>query len=201
MTGIILAGGRSSRMGKDKAQLPWKEGTLLTAVVDKLFLLCKEVVVVGPRRTLDRPVKWTEDRYCGKGPLAGIHAGLAVAAFDSAIILPCDMPTVPVQMLEAMVLLSKNADLVIPVHSEGYEPLCAWYSRDVCLPVISSLLESGYTSPLDILPRVRIGRLEVENLFSKTSLKRFFANLNSPIDYEIAKREAAAGTNCSEVTS
>lgn len=86
MIGIILAGGQSRRMGKDKAELPWEEGTMLTATVDKLLLLCSEVVVVGPRRTLAREVRWTEDRYIGKGPLAGLHAGLEEAACSSALV-------------------------------------------------------------------------------------------------------------------
>lgn len=190
MTGIILAGGQSRRMGKDKAELPWKEGTLLTATVDKLLLICSEVVVVGPRRVLARDVRWTEDRYIGKGPLAGLHAGLEAATCSSALVLPCDMPTVSMRVLEELVLLSRNVDMVIPVHSGGNEPLCAWYSKDACLPVIESLLEAGYSRLLDILPRVRVGQLDVEKLFPPISVEKIFANLNWPIDYETAQQEA-----------
>jgi molybdopterin-guanine dinucleotide biosynthesis protein A len=190
MTGIILAGGQSRRMGKDKAQLPWKEGTLLTATVDKLSLLCSEVVVVGPRRELPRIVHWTADRYIGKGPLAGLHAGLEAATCSCALVLPCDMPAVPVRVLEELVRLSKEVDMVIPVHSQGNEPLCAWYSIDACLPVIITLLEAGYSSLRDILPRVRVEYLEVEKIFPQVAIDKVFSNLNSPIDYEAAKQEA-----------
>ncbi|MBP2640770.1 MAG: molybdenum cofactor guanylyltransferase [Firmicutes bacterium] len=194
MTGIVLAGGRSRRMGKDKAELPWKSGTLLTEAVDKLRLFCKEVIVVGPQRPLEREVRWTQDRYVGKGPLAGLHAGLEEASFDSALILPCDMPTLPVRVLEEMVLVanSKKFDVVLPVHSEGNEPLCTWLSKEACLPVIRRLLEDGYTCPLDIFPQVRVGYLEVERFFPQATMEKIFANLNSPADYEIAKQEKTA---------
>lgn len=193
MTGIVLAGGKSRRMGQDKAQLPWREGTLLTATVDKLLSLCSEVVIVGPYRAVERKtVRWTEDRYIGRGPLAGLHAGLEEAACNSALVLPCDMPSIPVCLLEELVLQAKGADAVIPVHSAGLEPLCAWYSKTACLPIIKALLESGHSRLLDILPRVRVSQLEVESIFSQAAIKKFFANLNSPLDYETATQEAVA---------
>jgi molybdopterin-guanine dinucleotide biosynthesis protein A len=182
-------------MGQDKAQLPWGGSTLLAATVEKLFLICQEVIVVGPRRPLAREVRWTQDRYTGKGPLAGLHAGLEEAAFDSAILLPCDMPTVSVRLLEEMVRLSKGVDIVIPIHFKGCEPLCTWYSRGVCLPVVRRLLEEGYTSLLDPLSRVRVKHLEIETVFPGVSVESLFANLNSPIDYERAKQDVDEGAH------
>ena len=188
MTGIILAGGQSSRMGQDKAQLPWCGGTLLSAIVDKLSLLCREIVIVGPRRDLDREVRWIQDRYPGRGPLAGLHAGLAEAAFPGAIVLPCDMPGVPVSLLTRLATDSAGADIVIPVHKAGCEPLCAWYSREVCLPVVEGLLLEGCSRLLDVLPRVRVERLHVEKEFPGLSIDQVFRNLNRLHDYEAAKR-------------
>jgi len=192
MTGIILAGGKSRRMGTDKACLPWQDGTLLTATVDKLLLVCHEVIIVGPYRAIARKVHWTKDRYVGKGPLAGLQAGLEAASSNSksALVLPCDMPTVPVQVLEALVLRSQcqAVDMVIPVHSGGSEPLCAWYSIENCLPVIQTLLETGHSRLTDILSRVRVDQVEVGNLFPGIAVEKIFANLNSPLDYESAKQ-------------
>jgi len=192
MTGIILAGGKSRRMGTDKACLPWRDGTLLTATVDKLLLVCREVIVVGPYRAIARKVHWTKDRYVGKGPLAGLQAGLeeASSSSNSALVLPCDMPTVPVQVLEALVLRSQCqvVDMVIPVHLGGSEPLCAWYSIENCLPVIQNLLETGHSRLTDILPRVRVDQIEVGNLFPGIAIEQIFANLNSPLDYENARK-------------
>ena len=193
MTGIILAGGKSRRMGTDKACLPWWDGTLLTATVDKLLLVCHEVIIVGPFRAIDRKVHWTQDRYVGKGPLAGLHAGLEEASYNSksVLVLPCDMPTVPVQVLEALVLHSqcRAVDMVIPIHSGGIEPLCAWYSIESCLPVIQTLLETGYSRLTDILPHVRVDQVEVENLLPGIAVEQIFANLNSPLDYENARQK------------
>jgi len=203
MTGIVLAGGRSSRMGKDKAELPWQGGTMLSAAVDKLALFCKEIIVVGPQRTLDRNVRWTQDRYVGKGPLAGLHAGLEEASDDSVLIVPCDMPTLPVRVLEEIVKLAGTGefDVVLPVHSDGNEPLCTWLSKPACLPVIRRLLEEGHTCPLDIYPHVRVGELDMEKIFSQAEVEKIFANLNSPVDYEAAKKEVLTKTCCTNTQS
>jgi molybdopterin-guanine dinucleotide biosynthesis protein A len=191
MTGIILAGGQSRRMGQDKAQLPWCGGTLLSVTVDKLSLLCREIVVVGPKRDLAREVRWTQDRYPGRGPLAGFHAGLAEAVFAGALVLPCDMPEVPVSLLARLAEVSAGADIAIPVHANGYEPLCAWYSREACLPVTERLLAEGYSRLLDVLPRVRVGQLHVEKEFPGLSIAQLFSNLNRLHNYEAAKRGTA----------
>lgn len=189
MTGIVLAGGKSRRMGKDKAQLSWHNGTLLTVAVDVLAPICNQIVVVGPIRELPRSVQWTQDRYIGKGPLAGLHAGLSETTNEGAIVLACDMPTVSSVLLEQLIRLSEGADIVIPVHSGRYEPLCAWYSKESCLPVIERLLEEGKTSLLDILPYVRVVKLQVEEILARDLVKRTFLNLNFPEEYEAAKQK------------
>ena len=93
-----------------------------------------------------------------------------------------------------MVLLSESKafDVVLPVHSEGNEPLCTWFSKAVCLPIIRRLLAEGLTCPLDIFPQVRVGYLEVEKFFPAEPMGKVFANLNSPTDYDAARREKAA---------
>lgn len=188
MTGIILAGGQSSRMGRDKALLPWANGgTLLSAAVDKLKICCQEIVIVGPQRELDRTVHWVSDRYYGYGPLAGIQAGLVAARCDSSLVLACDIPFVPVRLLKALVGLSKDVDLVIPIHSGGYEPLCAWYHRQRCLPEIEKMLTERCFSLMDLLPRVRVARLEINHQFPGVGAAKIFANLNTPADYEVAR--------------
>ncbi|MBP1764974.1 MAG: mobA 3 [Firmicutes bacterium] len=200
MTGIVLAGGRSSRMGKDKAELPWQGGTMLSAAVDKLALFCKEIIVVGPQRTLERNVRWTQDRYVGKGPLAGLHAGLEEASDDSVLVVPCDMPTLPVRVLEEIIKVAETGefDVVLPVHSDGNEPLCTWLSKSACLPVVRRLLENGHTCPLDIYQYVRVGELNVDQFFPKATVEKIFANLNSPVDYEAAKQEELVKTCCTK---
>lgn len=184
MTGIILAGGSSCRMGKDKAQLPWGKSSLRTAIVDKLRLLCREIVIVGPRRALDRDVRWTEDHVKGKGPLAGLQAGLEAAAGESALVLPCDMPGVPLPLLKALVQSAEQTDIVLPVHSRGLEPLCAWYSKEACLPVIEKLLKAGCFSMIGMVPHVRVRFFHVETHYPSAPAEQLFANLNFPADYE-----------------
>lgn len=188
VTGIVLAGGKSRRMGRDKAELPWGEGTLLTAIVDKLALVCDEIIIVGPQRNLARSVRWTEDRYSGKGPLAGLQAGLLEASFDSALVLACDMPDIPVRVLQELIRLAPGADMVIPIHSERLEPLCAWYAKEACLAVIQEMLAEDCLCLRSMVLRkgLRVRRLKVEELFPGVPSKKLFVNLNSPADYHHA---------------
>lgn len=190
MTGIILAGGQSRRMGTDKALLPWNGGTFLSAMVDKLTSVCREIIVVGRPRMLARAVRWTTDRYCGVGPLAGLHAGLLETRSAGALVVPCDMPLLPVGVLEQLAALAKQADVVLPVHAQGCEPLCAWYSRTACLPVITQLLERGCTCPLDIFPQVRLLQVDMAAAFPNETPDELFANINFPGDYVRAEQRA-----------
>ncbi len=189
MTGIVLAGGKSRRMGSDKAVLPWSGGTFLSAMVDKLACICSDIIVVGQPRPLGRKVRWTTDRYSGVGPLAGLHAGLAETMSAGALVVACDMPLLPVAVLRYLAGLAQQADVVLPVHSQGCEPLCAWYSRSACLPVITQLLEQGRTCPLDIFPRVSMLGVDMADIFPGEQADEIFTNINSPGDYVLAEQK------------
>lgn len=186
MKGVILAGGKSLRMGTDKANLTWNGETFLTVMVDKLRSVCDEVIIVGERRRLNREVRWTIDSYRNRGPLAGLQAGLLQTGGDGALFLPCDMPALPISVLKVLIELSPGVDVVIPRHALGLEPLCAWYSCR-CLSVVNQLLEQGGARLVDILPQLRVCYLDVEQCFPDQPAPALFANLNSPQEYVLAR--------------
>lgn len=190
MTGVVLAGGRSRRMGSDKTQLAWGDGTLLSAAVDKLAGLCAEIVIVGPQQEVGRAVRWTTDRYVGAGPLAGLEAGLAAASFDSVLVLACDMPAVPTELLCNISQFSRRSDLVLPVHARGYEPLCAWYKRQACLAAAERLLREGNWRLQAMRQAVASVAYAVEEYYPAGG-ERLFANLNTRTEYEAALVRAA----------
>lgn len=187
MTGIVLAGGQSRRMGTDKALLAWEEGTLLSAAVKKLVGLCSEIIVVGPKRGLSHPVLWTTDRVIGAGPLAGLEAGLTAASFEETLVLACDMPLVSTALLRTLSSSAAAADVVLPRHVGGYEPLCAWYRRSACLPVIRQLLQAGHSRMQFLLPLVRTVAVSPDNGgYDGVAPEMFFSNVNTQDDYERA---------------
>ena len=187
MTGIVLAGGKSRRMGTDKAQLAWEEGTLLSAAVGKLEGLCREIIVVGAKRGLPYPVVWTADRVVGAGPLAGLEAGLDAASFDATLVLACDMPLVSAAFLQTLSASAAAADVVLPWHAGGYEPLCAWYRRSACLPVVKQLLQAGEARMQSLLPLVRTVAISPDkDGYDGIAPETFFFNVNTKADYERA---------------
>jgi len=144
MTGIILSGGKSSRMGLNKAFLEIQGERLIDRTVRQFQELFSEVILVTnePPLYLDQDVTLITDIYKRKGPLGGLYAGLFYASFDYAFLCACDMPYLNVEFIRYMMGKVAEYDIVIPETSEGYFPLHAIYSRR-CLPVIKNLLERG----------------------------------------------------------
>jgi molybdenum cofactor guanylyltransferase len=144
MTGIILSGGKSSRMGINKAFLEINGERLIDRTVRQFKELFSEVILVTnePLLYLDQDVHLITDIYKRKGPLGGLYAGLYYASFDYAFLCACDMPYLNVEFIRYMMGRVKGYDIVIPETSEGYFPLHAIYSRR-SLPTIKNLLERG----------------------------------------------------------
>src|SRR5512142_2916527 len=101
--GFVLAGGRSSRMGQDKALLPWKGSTLIESVAREVFNAAGSVTLIGsPERygSLGFPV--ISDKIQGCGPLGGLHAALSVTTAEWNILVACDMPAVTSELLKEL---------------------------------------------------------------------------------------------------
>ncbi|MBP2655060.1 MAG: molybdenum cofactor guanylyltransferase [Firmicutes bacterium] len=184
-TGIVLAGGLSTRMGRDKASLPWGGVDLLHNVLRSLVPVCGQLIVVSNvERAINIPdVIVVRDKYCGCGPLGGIHAGLSVSMSTYNFVVACDMPFVQSSLVDYMFRLAEGYDAVVPFVDGHYHPLHAIYSRQ-CLALIEIMLKDG---------RYRVAELFEELnmlLVKKGDLKEFdrdcsmLCNLNSPADVE-----------------
>jgi molybdenum cofactor guanylyltransferase len=176
--GFVLAGGRSSRMGRDKALLPFKGRTLLECVAAEVHQVTNAVTVVGNisrHSYLSYPV--IEDIFPGRGPLSGIHAALAASCAEWNLIVACDMPEVTSDFLRKVLERAENggADAVLPAGPSGLpEPLCAAYRRR-SLEVIAGALERGIRKVIDGLAGLTVDIWRVPDA-------RYFHNLNSPED-------------------
>jgi molybdenum cofactor guanylyltransferase len=197
---ILLAGGRSSRMGQDKAWLLLDGRPLIWHVAQRLLPLAGELIISSnePERfaalgaDLPVPVQVVSDQYAGAGPLAGLQAGLSAATFELALLVAVDMPLLSRPLLEYMQAIAKGHAAVVPHlairpgEREEYEPLHAVYRRS-CLPTISAHLAQNHRRVVSFFPDVDVRDM------TRTEIARFdpdllsFFNINTPEDWEQAR--------------
>jgi molybdopterin-guanine dinucleotide biosynthesis protein A len=177
----VLAGGRSSRMGIDKARANLDGRALALRVADEAAAVCGSVSLVGDPllyAVLGLPV--IADRFPGQGPLAGMEAALAETRSDVNLILACDMPAIRHGLLEELFTL--EGDCVVPRHDDGrLEPLCAVYRRR-CHSVIRLALETGIRKVTDALLLFAQHSLAIR--YVRVSDPAAFANLNTPDEWQ-----------------
>ncbi|MCI0658435.1 MAG: molybdenum cofactor guanylyltransferase [Acidobacteria bacterium] len=192
-SGFVLAGGRSRRMGTNKALLPLGGKRLVDRAIDLLSPLVDDVFVVGPPEVfpfLHVPVYPDEIRQAG--PLGGILTGLRHARLEKSLVLGVDLPFLTGEVLGRVFRAaeSHDADVTIPRYHDTQETLCGVYSRR-CITPIEGMLMAGHKAVLELLDRVRIQVLEEEVFKDLLSSDPFF-NINTREDYEEAKRRVAA---------
>ncbi len=167
LSGIVLAGGRSRRLGTDKAELTFDDRTLLEIVIDRLSSVCPQVIVAsGSRSARDipaLPVQFVSDTIPGAGPLAGVQAGLAVAPTAFSLVVACDMPFLNLPLLDYMAGLPRRYQALVPRVADRWHPLHAVYARS-CLPAIESLLARGGNSMKELLSRLDVRTLSEEEM-------------------------------------
>lgn len=149
LSGIILAGGKSTRLGRDKAWEPLLGVPLLQRTADRLRPLVAELVLVRrrgqslPSLQADCPVLEVEDIYPDTGPLGGIFTGVTAAREDAAFVVACDMPLLQQPLLRFLTEQCAGHDGAVPVNAERFpEPMCAVY-RKSCLPAMERRLKEG----------------------------------------------------------
>jgi molybdopterin-guanine dinucleotide biosynthesis protein A len=181
MTGIILAGGKNSRMGENKAFLKMDGERLIDRTVRLFRTLFNEVIIVttSPGDYLDLDVEIVTDIHADKGPLDGIYTGLFWATQELAFVAACDMPFLNRAFLEHMIFRSSGYDIVVPSTPDGFEPLHAIYSRR-CLPAIRSLLQRDRLKITGFYKGHRILTIPQEVVRSFDPEMRMFMNVNTP---------------------
>jgi molybdopterin-guanine dinucleotide biosynthesis protein A len=195
MTSIILAGGKSLRLGRSKALQVIEDKSLIQWVVDRLAVLSTEITIATahgeaiPCSSAVR-IKTVADIYPGKGPLAGIYSGLIASSSSRAIVVGCDTPFLSVGLLEYMTQICSTFDVVIPRIKNELEPLCAVYSKN-CLDPIQGLLKQDERQIRKLFSMVKVKYVEEDeiNRFDPEHLS--FFNINTQDDLERARKLAA----------
>jgi len=190
VTGFVVAGGKSLRMGRDKALLPWDESTLLDHAIARLRSVTQDVrVLCGPaRRYEDRGVPLVLDS-AGSEPsaLAGVHSGLLSLERGCGLFLAVDLPRVPVRLLRLLIGAAADYDAAVPFSRRGPEPLCAVYARS-CLEPIARCIKRGELKMTAFWPEVRVREIRADDLRAFGDPDTLFANVNEPEDYERARK-------------
>jgi molybdopterin-guanine dinucleotide biosynthesis protein A len=192
LSGAILAGGQSRRMGRDKGQLMLNGETLVARMVRTLRVLCDDVAVVTntPEPFARLGVRLIGDVIPGGGALSGIHAGLANARHEFTVVVACDMPFLNTELVRHMALLAPTYDAVVPRWQGELEPLHAIYSRN-CITPIEPLLRQGGRRIIEFYDYIRVRYLEREEILRFDPDGLSFFNVNSPQDWNRALEWAA----------
>jgi len=163
LTAIILAGGKSNRIGfdKDKAMLRLNGKRLIDIVISKLKCIVGDnIIIVGPPGKYPSYQQVVPDLFHQRGPLVGIYSGLKASTSQYNLVVGCDMPFLEVKLLKYMTENINSNDIVIPRYGDGYiEPLCAIYSKR-CLGVIERNLKEHIFSIRMIFPHLKVKFIE-----------------------------------------
>jgi molybdopterin-guanine dinucleotide biosynthesis protein A len=188
---FILAGGASTRMGTDKAELLLSDQSFLQRIAGTLREISESITVVG--RSVSLPgLKTTTDVYSNWGALGGLHAALHACANEWAFVVACDLPFVTARLITHLAHQRNNHDAVVPIQPDDRpQPLCGFYRVDPCLDQATALIKEGKRRPLDLLERVDTRWVAFSELEELKQSQKFFVNINTPEDYYEAIRSEA----------
>jgi molybdenum cofactor guanylyltransferase len=190
--GFILAGGASSRMGKDKSRLLLDGRTLTETLAASLSEVVSSVTVIG-RNADDLGLKSSPDLVAGWGALGGVHAALASCQRDWALVVACDIPFASAQLFERLVGFREGFEAVAPIQADGYpQPLCSLYRVEPCLERAEALIADGERRPITLLQAVKTRWVAFDELRDLADAGRFFDNINTPEDYDRALKKGGA---------
>ncbi|GAA4673142.1 hypothetical protein GCM10023215_00670 [Pseudonocardia yuanmonensis] len=197
--GIVLAGGRSSRMGRPKAWLEWDGTTLLDRVCGVVAGAVDGPVVVVRAPGQELPplpagVETAEDPVEGRGPLQGIAVGLASVATraDAAFVASVDLPFLHGAYVRRVLALLGGHAVLLPVARGHHQPLAAAY-RTALAPVVADLIDRGLVRPPDLFAAVDVHRADEAELLADPALRdadpelRALVNVNTPGEYASAR--------------
>jgi molybdopterin-guanine dinucleotide biosynthesis protein A len=188
VTAFVLAGGKSSRMGSDKAFLRLGDETLLSQALKLGGTVAEAVWIVGDAKKFAAFGRVVEDVYRDRGPLGGIHAALSGSTTELNLMLAVDLPFVTQKLLQYMLsrALESGAMVTVPRTGSGVQPLCAVYRRGFAEVAEQSLLE-GKNKIDSLFARVETCVIEESELVRAGFSEQMFRNLNTPEELEKAK--------------
>lgn len=197
VAGIVLAGGKNSRMGgEDKAFLRVDQRPIVERTLELFRRAFREVVVVSnkPGKYAGYGVDVVRDEFPEVGPLAGIHAGLGRISSPYAFVAACDMPYLQAEPIQFLVQRLAGQEAIIPRWEDDLEPLHALYARSL-RPRMEAALRRGVRGIREFLPEVQVEYVAEAELQAIRGASASFCNVNTPEDarrHAVERAEALA---------
>ena len=201
--GYVLAGGASSRMGQAKANLLLDGKTFVERAASALSAIAtpERIFLVGNLE--DNSFVWPilPDEFVGesgderkRGAIVGLHAALKNTKANWAAVLACDLPFASGNLFQKLVQFRvENSDAIVPIQADGkWQPLCALYRREACLPVVETMIRGDDWSLRNLLRRVETRFVRFDEISCLRGAELFFFNVNTPEDYAAAQQAALA---------
>lgn len=184
ITGIILAGGKSSRMGRDKGLCRFRGKTLVSYAIETLQPLCERILISANNDMEDYSAFGLEvlpDEVKGIGPMGGILTCLKQSTTQHNLVLSCDTPFVTTQLFDFLLKNIDKRQVVVPAtRTFLLEPLAAYYATNV-IAELERFVQSGDYKMMNFFKKVNFGSLAVDELLPSFS-EQLFHNLNTPED-------------------
>lgn len=183
VSAIILAGGRSSRMGRNKAELIWNGEKLIEHQVHKLRSLGIEDIIISGYPVPVEGTRFAADKYPLKGPLGGVHAGLLAAANPHCLVMSVDTPLLPEETLSALIdtHIISSSNITVLAHGDNIEPLMGVYERWLS-GIADQILQTDETSVRVLFRRVGISR------FRYDGDEALLCDCNTPAEFDFAQK-------------
>lgn len=193
ISGFIQAGGKSRRMGQNKALLKLAGLKLIEYPIKELSNIVSELGIITstPEIYLDLNVACYADIWPGLGPLAGIYSALEYSSNDYVLSLACDMPFISRELLEFLIKSIKSKQdyqICVPLDFNGeVQPLCAIYDKS-CKKHILELINQSKYAPRELFSLVNTKIVLFKEFSYLAGAENFFKNINSPEDFDLANK-------------
>lgn len=189
----IMAGGQSSRMGRNKAFVEVGGIPIIERIIRRVVDLGSELLLVTatPADYAHLPVQLVDDLYPGKGPLGGIYTALTRATSDYVLVVSCDQPFLNSEFLRYLISLRAGFDVIVPLSRDGYpQSMQAIYGK-ACLEPIRERLEAEQLKVIGFFRDVRVREVNNQEIDRFDPDRLSFMNINTPDDLKDAQRIAA----------
>ncbi|HWQ69524.1 MAG TPA: molybdenum cofactor guanylyltransferase [Patescibacteria group bacterium] len=188
MTGIVLAGGKSSRMGANKAFIEFGGKRLIEATVDCLKALFPEVLIIAndPPLYAYLGIEVIPDLIPDSGSLGGIYTGLSAASHPACFFVACDMPFLNAELIKLLVREAEGWDAVVPRVRGELQPLHAVYAKS-CLPLMKESIDASVLKIARFFPKAKVKIIEEPALRALDPYLLGFVNVNTPLELEQAQ--------------